>query len=85
MRGRLTTFARRYRLGAGAALCARRAISPWNRSRHGRTSPTYARGIDAVNSGPGVRKLAHRRDEQVEIAELERAFTALWRFVTGSV
>ena len=44
-----------------------------------------ARGIDAVNFGPGATRYAHRRDEQVEIAALERAFTALWRFVTGSV
>jgi succinyl-diaminopimelate desuccinylase len=44
-----------------------------------------SRGIDAVNFGPGATRFAHRRDEQVEIVALERAFTALWRFVTGSV
>lgn len=44
-----------------------------------------SRGIDAVNFGPGATRYAHRRDEQVEIASLERAFTALWRFVTGTV
>jgi succinyl-diaminopimelate desuccinylase len=44
-----------------------------------------SRGIDAVNFGPGATRFAHRRDEQIEIAALERAFTALWRFVTGSV
>ena len=44
-----------------------------------------SRGIDAVNFGPGATRYAHRRDEQVEIVALERAFTALWRFVTGSV
>ncbi|MGZ8783708.1 MAG: succinyl-diaminopimelate desuccinylase [Gaiellaceae bacterium] len=44
-----------------------------------------SRGIDAVNFGPGATRYAHRRDEQVEIAALEGAFTALWRFVTGSV
>jgi succinyl-diaminopimelate desuccinylase len=44
-----------------------------------------SRGIDAVNFGPGATGYAHRRDEQVEIAALETAFTALWRFVTGSV
>ncbi len=43
------------------------------------------RGIDAVNFGPGATRYAHRRDEQVEIAALERAFTSLWRFVTGTV
>lgn len=44
-----------------------------------------SRGIDAVNFGPGATRYAHRRDEQVEIAALERAFTSLWRFVTGTV
>ena len=44
-----------------------------------------SRGIDAVNFGPGATRYAHRRDEQIEIAALEQAFTALWRFVTGSV
>ena len=44
-----------------------------------------SRGVDAVNFGPGATRYAHRRDEQVEIVALERAFTALWRFVTGSV
>jgi succinyl-diaminopimelate desuccinylase len=44
-----------------------------------------SRGIDAINFGPGATRYAHRRDEQVEIEALERAFTALWRFVTGSV
>ena len=43
------------------------------------------RGIDAVNFGPGATRYAHRRDERVEFTALERAFTALWRFVTGSV
>ena len=44
-----------------------------------------SRGIDAVNFGPGATRYAHRRDEQVEIAALEQAFTSLWRFVTGTV
>ena len=44
-----------------------------------------SRGIDAVNFGPGATRYAHRRDEQVEIAALETAFTTLWRFFTGSV
>lgn len=44
-----------------------------------------SRGIDAVNFGPGATRYAHRRDEQVEIAALERAYESLWRFVTGSV
>jgi succinyl-diaminopimelate desuccinylase len=44
-----------------------------------------SRGIDAVNFGPGATRYAHRRDERVEIAELERTFDALWRFVTDTV
>ncbi len=44
-----------------------------------------SRGIDAINFGPGATRYAHRRDEQVEVAALERAFTSLRRFVTGSV
>ena len=44
-----------------------------------------SRGIDAVNFGPGATRYAHRRDEQVEIAALERAFESLWRFLTGTV
>src|SRR5215471_4417142 len=31
-----------------------------------------AEGLDAVNFGPGATRYAHRRDERVEIAELER-------------
>jgi succinyl-diaminopimelate desuccinylase len=44
-----------------------------------------SRGIDAVNLGPGATRYAHRRDERVEIAELERTYAALWAFLTGSV
>jgi len=44
-----------------------------------------SRGIDAVNFGPGATRYAHRRDEQVEIAALERAFESLWTFLTGTV
>jgi succinyl-diaminopimelate desuccinylase len=44
-----------------------------------------ARGIDAVNFGPGGTRWAHARDERVEIAALEHAFESLWRFLTGSV
>ena len=44
-----------------------------------------SRGIDAVNFGPGATRYAHRRDEQVEIAALERAYVALRSFLAGSV
>ncbi|HEY6961091.1 MAG TPA: succinyl-diaminopimelate desuccinylase [Gaiellaceae bacterium] len=44
-----------------------------------------ARGLDAVNLGPGGTRYAHAADERVEIAELERTFAALQRFLLGSV
>jgi succinyl-diaminopimelate desuccinylase len=43
------------------------------------------RGHNAVNLGPGATRYAHRRDEQVEIAELVRTYHALQRFLTGTV
>jgi succinyl-diaminopimelate desuccinylase len=42
-----------------------------------------AEGLDAVNLGPGATRYAHQRDERVEIAELERTFHALRRFLSG--
>jgi len=42
-----------------------------------------ARGLDAVNLGPGATRYAHAQDEQVEVAELERTFVALQRFLSG--
>ncbi len=44
-----------------------------------------ARGLDAVNLGPGATRYAHAVDEQVEIAELQRTYAALQRFLLGSV
>ena len=44
-----------------------------------------ARGLDAVNFGPGATRFAHAIDERVEIGELERTFAALQRFLAGSV
>jgi succinyl-diaminopimelate desuccinylase len=44
-----------------------------------------ARGLDAVNLGPGGTRYAHAVDERVEIAELQRTFGALQRFLTGTV
>lgn len=43
------------------------------------------RGFNAVNLGPGATRYAHKRDEQVEIAELVRAYEVLQRFATGTV
>jgi succinyl-diaminopimelate desuccinylase len=42
-----------------------------------------ARGLDAVNFGPGATRYAHAVDEQVEIAALGRCFDALQRFLLG--
>ncbi len=44
-----------------------------------------ARGLDAVNLGPGGTRYAHAVDERVEIAELGRTFEALKRFLLGTV
>jgi len=42
-----------------------------------------ALGLDAVNLGPGATRYAHAADERVEIAELERTFAALRRFLAS--
>lgn len=44
-----------------------------------------ARGLDAVNLGPGATRYAHAADERVEVAELERTYEALRRFLAGTV
>jgi succinyl-diaminopimelate desuccinylase len=44
-----------------------------------------ARGLDAVNLGPGATRYAHAADEQVQIAELVRTYESLQRFLLGSV
>jgi succinyl-diaminopimelate desuccinylase len=43
------------------------------------------RGLDAVNLGPGGTRYAHAADERVEIAELERTYAALQRYLRGTV
>jgi succinyl-diaminopimelate desuccinylase len=42
-----------------------------------------ARGLDAINLGPGATRYAHAVDERVEIGELERTYDALQRFLAG--
>jgi succinyl-diaminopimelate desuccinylase len=44
-----------------------------------------ARGLDAVNLGPGATRYAHAVNERVEIDELERTHEALRRFLAGTV
>ena len=44
-----------------------------------------ARGLDAVNLGPGATRYAHALDERVEIAALERTYAALQAFLGGTV
>lgn len=44
-----------------------------------------ARGIDAVNLGPGSTFHTHKRDERVEIASLVRVYEALRRFLAGGI
>jgi succinyl-diaminopimelate desuccinylase len=42
-----------------------------------------ARGLDAINLGPGATRYAHAVDERVEISELERTYDTLQRFLAG--
>ena len=44
-----------------------------------------ARGLDAINLGPGGTRYAHAVDERVEIGELERTCEALQHFLAGTV
>jgi succinyl-diaminopimelate desuccinylase len=44
-----------------------------------------ARGLDAVNLGPGATRYAHAADEQVQVAELARTYEALQRFLLDTV
>jgi succinyl-diaminopimelate desuccinylase len=66
---------RRLRAAGGLAIAPKQAWTP--------VAEFAAQGLDAVNLGPGATRYAHRRDERVEIAELERTFEALRAFVSG--
>jgi succinyl-diaminopimelate desuccinylase len=67
----------RLRAAGGLALAPKQAWTP--------VAQFAERGLDAVNLGPGATGYAHRADEQVEIAALERTFTALTAFALGTV
>ena len=43
------------------------------------------RGIDAINYGPGATAYAHRRDEQIPVAGLERCYETVAAFLGGTV
>jgi succinyl-diaminopimelate desuccinylase len=73
---------------ASPVLAALRAAGPFDvqpKQAWTNVADFAARGLDAVNLGPGATRYAHTVDEQVEIAELERTFAALQRFLLGSV
>lgn len=42
-------------------------------------------GIDAINYGPGATAYAHRRDEQIPVAGLERCYETVAAFLGGTV
>ena len=49
-----------------------------------RVADFAARGLDAVNLGPGATKYAHKADEQISIAALEETYLALKRFLSDA-
>jgi succinyl-diaminopimelate desuccinylase len=68
-----TPLVRRLRRAGGFAVEPKQAWTP--------VADFSARGLDAVNLGPGATRYAHARDEQVEVAALDRAYAALARFL----
>jgi succinyl-diaminopimelate desuccinylase len=73
----LNELLERLRAAGGLALAPKQAWTP--------VAQFAERGLDAVNLGPGATRYAHRVDEQVDIAELQRTFEALTAFARGSV
>ena len=74
----LAARARRAALAARRARCARAGgfeVQP--KQAWTNVADFAARGLDAVNLGPGATRYAHAVDERVEIAELERTYDAL--------
>ena len=72
-----TPLVKRLRAAGNFALEPKQAWTP--------VAEFAARGLDAVNFGPGPTRYAHRRDERVEVAELVRSYEALAHFAGGSV
>ena len=70
-----TTLVRRLRAAGGFEVRPKQAWTP--------VAEFSAVGIDAINLGPGATRYAHKRDEQVEVAAIERCFDALRVFVAG--
>jgi succinyl-diaminopimelate desuccinylase len=66
---------RRLRDAGGLAVEPKQAWTP--------VAEFAAQGLDAINFGPGATRYAHRRDERVEIAALDRCYAALQAFLTG--
>ena len=62
-----------------AARCRRPHVEP--KQAWTNVADFTTRGIDAVNFGPGATRYAHRRDELVEIAALERGLQTLRSFL----
>ena len=72
--------ARRAPLAARRASCATAggfAVEP--KQAWTNVADFAARGLDALNLGPGATRYAHTADERVEIAELGRTYDALQR------
>ncbi len=69
-----SVLVRRLREAGGLAVEPKQAWTP--------VAEFAGRGLDAVNLGPGATRYAHRRDERVAIAELERTFETLRRFAS---
>jgi succinyl-diaminopimelate desuccinylase len=66
---------RRLREAGGLAVEPKQAWTP--------VAEFAGQGLDAVNFGPGATRYAHRRDERVEIAALDRCYAALRAFASG--
>jgi len=64
---------KRLRRMAGLAVEPKQAWTP--------VAEFAARGLDAINFGPGDPSFAHRRDEQVPVAAIVASHSILWRFL----